>query len=113
MFLKSSLDILAADLSEFLASPLPFAVALVAAGAVGGLGAVDAAPDLACRERGSRESCVRACPLLQIQRYNVRVRLHCNESDVASRCVHRESNLMFTISSTKNQKKIVFAFAYV
>ena len=68
MFLKSSLDILNPDLSEFVASPLPFAVALLAAGAVAGLGAVGAAPDLACKERGSRESCVRACPLLQIQR---------------------------------------------
>ena len=47
MFLKSSLDILDADISEFVASPLPFAVALVAAGAVAGLGAEDAAPDLA------------------------------------------------------------------
>ena len=56
MFLKSSLDILDADLSEFVASSLSFAVALVATGAVAGLGAVDAAPDLARRERGSRES---------------------------------------------------------
>ena len=99
MFLKSSLDILDADLSEFVASPLPFAVALVAAGAVAGLDAVDAAPDLARRERGSRDSCVRACPLLQTQRYSVRVRLYCNESDIASRWV-----LMFTLSSDKDYR---------
>ena len=76
MFLKSALDILDADLSEFVASPLPFAVALVEAG----LDAVDAAPGLVCRERGIRESCVRACPLLQTQRYTVRRVVTYNES---------------------------------
>ena len=76
MFLKSSLDILDADLSEFVASPLPFALALVEAG----LDAVDAAPGLVCRERGIRVSCVRAYPLLQTQRYTIRQVVTCDNS---------------------------------
>ena len=31
-----------------------------------------------------------------------------SESDIASRLVHKESNLMFTLSSDKNQMKICF-----
>ena len=36
-----------------------------------------------------------------------------NESDIASRWVHRESNLMFTLSNNKGQRKNRFAFAFV
>ena len=43
----------------------------------------------------------------------VRVRLYWYESDIASRWVHRESNLMFTLSSDKDQrKKFAHAFAF-
>ena len=41
----------------------------------------------------------------------IRVRLYSSESDIASRWVHRESNLMFTLSSDKDEtKKFTFAF---
>ena len=45
----------------------------------------------------------------------LRVCLYCSESesDIASRWVHRESNLMFTLSSNKDQrKKFVFPFTF-
>ena len=39
--------------------------------------------------------------------------LYYNENDIAPRWVHRESNLKFTQSSDKDQrKKIAFAFAF-
>ena len=43
----------------------------------------------------------------------VRIRLYWGESDITSKWVHRKSNLLFTLSSDKDQrKKIAFAFAF-
>ena len=44
---------------------------------------------------------------------NVRSYWRERERDMVSRWVHKESNLIFTLSSDKDQKKkIVFAFAF-
>ena len=43
----------------------------------------------------------------------VRVCLYCSESDIASKWVHRESNLMFTLSSDKDHiKKFVSVYIF-
>ena len=43
----------------------------------------------------------------------VRVLSYWGKSDIASKLVHRESNLMFTLSSDKDQRnKLGFAFAH-
>ena len=45
-------------------------------------------------------------------RRTLMARLHWCESDIASRWVHKKSNLMFTLSSDKDQsKKFAFVFA--
>ena len=35
----------------------------------------------------------------------IRVRLHCSENDIASRWVHRESNLKFRLNSDEKHRK--------
>ena len=42
--------------------------------------------------------------------FTLMVHLYWCNSDVASRWVHRESNLLFTLSSDKDQRKIRFRF---
>ena len=40
---------------------------------------------------------------------SIKIRLNLDESDIASRYTYKKSNLMFTLSSHKDQRKIAFA----
>ena len=50
------------------------------------------------------QASVLACHERQKVRYSIRVRLYSSERDITSRCVCWESNLMFTLSSEKDQR---------